>query len=194
MHNCTYIGLLITFLFVHDTRHTDLVSPPPEFYGAWTLKLHPGFKFRPAANHQHFPYFIPGCSSLLLASSRLSFSFTLRVASHVCVLTQRWTQSHESERDSSICVSLSLSWFCVWRCLKTQSWDATLRVPSHVSGMRCVFARNHESERDTLILLSLLLSWFRAKTQRIRIHGTAPWVFSFHPRENLSIADRQSCR
>ena len=61
-----------------------------------------------------------------------------RVTSHDCVLTQ----SHESERDSSICASLSLLWFCVWRCIKT----IYVRVPSHVSGMRCVFAQNHVSE------------------------------------------------
>ena len=99
---------------------------------------------------------------------------TLRVASHECVLTQRWTQSHKSERDISICASLSLTWFYVWCCVKTQSWDATLKdtitnawVPSHVSGMRCVFAQNHESERDSNISASLSLSWFCAKTQRI---------------------------
>ena len=58
----------------------------------------------------------------------------LRVASHDCVLTQRQTQNHESERDTQILLSLSLSWLCVQRCVKTQTWDATLRISNGFEG------------------------------------------------------------
>ena len=46
----------------------------------------------------------------------------IKMSSHDCVFTQRGTQSHESERDSNICATLS--WFCV----ETQAWVGPIRI------------------------------------------------------------------
>ena len=51
---------------------------------------------------------------------------TIRVPSHVSGMRCVFTQTHESERDSSISASLSLSWFYAKTQRIPDTWDGTL--------------------------------------------------------------------
>ena len=81
----------------------------------------------------------------------------LRVPSHVSGMRSVFAQNHESERDSSINASLSLSWFCAKTQRIPDTWDGTL-MESHDCVLMQRETQNHESERDAQILLSLSLS------------------------------------
>ena len=108
-----------------------------------------------------------------------------RVESHDCVLTRRQTQNHQSERDTQILLSLSLSWLCVQRCVKTQTWDATLRIASYECVLTQRWTQSHESERDSTICASLSLTcfcvWCCVKTQSS--------VMGRHPQERVETTE-----
>ena len=82
-------------------------------------------------------------------------TLTLRVPSHVSGMRCVFAQTHESERDSSISASLSLSWFCAKTQRIPDTWDGTLRVASHICVLTQRWTQSHESERDSSICVSL---------------------------------------
>ena len=53
-------------------------------------------------------------------------TFRIKVPSHVSGMCCVFAQNHESERDSSISASLSLSWFCAKTQRIPDTWDGTL--------------------------------------------------------------------
>ena len=55
-------------------------------------------------------------------------SVSFRVPSHVSAMRCVFTQNYESERDSNISASLSLSWFRAKTQRIPDTWDGTLRV------------------------------------------------------------------
>ena len=72
--------------------------------------------------------------NILKARTKISANRELRVPSHVSGMRCVFARNHESERDSLILLSLSLSWFCAKTERIPDTWDGTLRhSPNHYS-------------------------------------------------------------